>query len=175
VSAVAYSPDGQAAEFDVPIDSSDSVAFINSVKALRAQMHATDGLAVHLSGPAGVQSDSNDVFTDIDGKLLYATLLVVVVVLLFTYRSPVLWLVPVIGAVFALEAAHAVVYGLAKAGLTVNGLSAGILLVLVFGAGTDYALLLIARYREELHNHDDKHRRARRVLAVRAAFRHAHA
>ncbi len=157
VSPVISSKDGQAAQFVVPINASDTKPFVASVKALRAQLHVTPGLTVHLSGPAGVQSDSNDVFTNIDGKLLYATILVVVVVLLCTYRSPVLWLIPVIGAAAALESAQAAVYGLAKAGLTVNGLSAGILLVLVFGAGTDYALLLIARYREELHNHEDKH------------------
>ena len=157
VSDIAISSDGQAASFVVPVDAKDSVAFIDTVKALRAKLASVNGMSVHLTGPAGVQSDSNDVFSDIDGKLLYATVLVVVVVLLFTYRSPVLWLIPVLGAAGALELAQAVVYGIAKAGMTVNGLSAGILLVLVFGAGTDYALLLVARYREELHNHRDKH------------------
>jgi len=157
VTPVVYSDDGQAATFVVPVYAADSMEFIDTVKAVRAQLHADGGLAVHLTGPAGVQSDSNDVFSDIDGKLLYATVLVVVFVLLCTYRSPVLWLIPVIGAAAALELAQAVVYGLARAGMTVNGLSAGILLVLVFGAGTDYALLLVARYREELHRHEDKH------------------
>ena len=157
VTDVVDSRDDQAATFVVPLDASDSNAFIDNVKLLRAQLSDVDGLSVHLTGPAGVQSDSNDVFSDIDGKLLYATVLVVVIVLLITYRSPVLWLIPVLGAAAALELAQAAVYGLAKAGMTVNGLSAGILLVLVFGAGTDYALLLVARYREELHRHEDKH------------------
>ena len=79
-------------------------------------------------------------------------------ILLFTYRSPVLWLLPVISAGVALTCAQAVIYLLAEyAGLIVNAQSAGILTVLVFGAGTDYALLLVARYREELRRHDDRH------------------
>jgi len=92
------------------------------------------------------------------GTLLYSTLAVVIVILLVTYRSPVLWLLPVISSVVALITAEAVIYLLAAhAGLTVNGLSAGILLVLVFGASTDYALLIVARYREELRRHDRRH------------------
>ncbi|MCP9953438.1 MMPL family transporter [Actinomadura madurae] len=84
--------------------------------------------------------------------------LVVIVLLLFIYRSPILWFVPVLSAVFALGLAQSTVYLLAKyADLTVNGQSAGILTVLVFGVATDYALLLVARYREELHRHEDRH------------------
>ena len=94
----------------------------------------------------------------IDGKLLYSALAVVIIILLLTYRSPVLWLLPVISAGLALTVAQAVVYLLAtEADLTVNAQSAGILTVLVFGAGTDYALLLVARYREELRRHEDRH------------------
>jgi putative drug exporter of the RND superfamily len=90
--------------------------------------------------------------------LLLASAAVVAVLLLFTYRSPFVWLVPLLAVAFANQAASGAVYGLAKhAGLTVNGQSGGILPVLVFGAGTDYALLLIARYREELRRHEDKH------------------
>jgi RND superfamily putative drug exporter len=117
-----------------------------------------DGADVYVAGPGGQAADSAAVFAGIDGKLLYATVLVVVVILLLTYRSPLLWLLPVISAGVALMTAQAVIYLLAKdAGLTVNGQSAGILTVLVFGAGTDYALLLVARYREELHRHEDRH------------------
>src|SRR5262249_51338733 len=93
-----------------------------------------------------------------DSTLLYATLAVVIVLLLLTYRSPVLWLLPVLSAGVALITAEAVIYLLAThAGLTVNAQSAGILTVLVLGAGTDYALLLIARYREELRRHSARH------------------
>ena len=79
-------------------------------------------------------------------------------ILLITYRSPVLWLLPVISSGVALITAEAVIYLLAAhAGLTVNAQSAGILYVLVFGASTDYALLIVARYREELRRHDRRH------------------
>jgi len=117
-----------------------------------------DGLTMHVAGPAGNAADSAKAFAGIDGRLLYATIGVVVVILLLTYRSPVLWLLPVLSAGGALTASQAVIYLLAKhAGLTVNAQSAGILTVLVFGAGTDYALLLVARYREELRRHEDRH------------------
>ncbi|HKU18921.1 MAG TPA: MMPL family transporter [Candidatus Saccharimonadales bacterium] len=116
------------------------------------------GLDVHVAGPLGQASDSAKAFNGIDSTLLYAALGVVTVLLLITYRSPLLWLLPVISAGVALACAQSIVYLLAKhAGLIVNGQSAGILTVLVFGAATDYALLLIARYREELHNHQDRH------------------
>ncbi len=82
----------------------------------------------------------------------------VILILLFTYRSPVLWMVPILSAVCALQISQGLVYLLAKyADLTVNGQSQGILTVLVVGAGTDYALLLVARYREELRRHEDRH------------------
>ena len=109
-------------------------------------------------GPVGVNADFAEAFEGIDGTLLYSALAVVIVILLFTYRSPILWLLPVISAGVALTAAQAVIYLLAKNDvLTVNGQTQGILTVLVFGAGTDYALLLVARYREELRRHEDRH------------------
>jgi RND superfamily putative drug exporter len=116
------------------------------------------GLAVHITGPFGQAADSASAFEGIDGALLFATVGVVIVILLITYRSPVLWLLPVLSAGVALTVAQALIYLLAEhAGLVVNGQSAGILTVLVFGAGTDYALLLVARYREELRRHQDRH------------------
>lgn len=117
-----------------------------------------DGMATHVAGPAGNAADSAEAFEGIDTTLLLATAAVVIVILLLTYRSPVLWLLPVISAATALFSAEAVIYALARyADLTVNAQSAGILTVLVFGAGTDYALLLVARYREELRRHNDRH------------------
>ncbi|MEV5546899.1 MMPL family transporter [Streptomyces sp. NPDC052309] len=117
-----------------------------------------DGLAVHITGPGGTSADFAAAFRGIDSTLLFSAMVVVVVMLLITYRSPTLLLVPLLAVVCALFSAEALIYLLAEhGGLTVNGQSAGILTVLVFGAGTDYALLLVARYREELHHHEDRH------------------
>ncbi|WGL51761.1 MMPL family transporter [Nocardioides sp. BP30] len=124
---------------------------------LRSITHIS-GVDVHLAGPGGQTADAADAFAGIDGTLLYAALGVVIVILLFTYRSPILWVLPILSSVFALFTAEAVIYFLAKyANLTVNGQSQAILSVLVIGAGTDYALLLVARYREELRRHEDRH------------------
>jgi RND superfamily putative drug exporter len=119
---------------------------------------AIDGVDVNIAGQGGQAADSAEAFAGIDGTLLFATLGVVILILLFTYRSPLLWIVPILSAVCALEISQGLVYLLAKyADLTVNGQSQGILTVLVVGAGTDYALLLVARYREELRRHEDRH------------------
>jgi len=127
-----------------------------------------NGMSVHVTGPLGTAADSGNAFKGIDGTLLYSALAVVIVLLLLTYRSPTAWLLPVISAGVALTTAQAAIYLLAAhAGLTVNAQSAGILDVLVFGAGTDYALLLTARYREELRRHEDRH--AAMAVAIRRA------
>ncbi|WP_067457368.1 MMPL family transporter [Actinomadura macra] len=116
------------------------------------------GLKTHVTGPAGYGGDFSNVFSGFDKTLLLITAAIVIAILLITYRSPILWLAPLLCVGVALMAAEAVVYLLAEnAGLTVNGQAAFILTVLVFGAGTDYALLLIARYREELRRHRDRH------------------
>ncbi|HEX7740704.1 MAG TPA: MMPL family transporter [Marmoricola sp.] len=116
------------------------------------------GVTFHVAGAGGQASDAAEAFSGLDGKLLGFTVLAVVIILLITYRSPSLLLLPIISAGTALFTAQGVIYLLAKhAGLTVNGQSQGILTVLVFGAGTDYALLLVARYREELRRHEDRH------------------
>lgn len=116
------------------------------------------GVTVHLAGYGGQAADSAEAFEGIDTTLIGITLLVVIVLLLFTYRSPVLWVLPIVSVMVAYSVSGGVVYLLAKyAGLTVNGQSQAILGILVIGAGTDYALLLVARYREELRRHDDRH------------------
>jgi putative drug exporter of the RND superfamily len=153
--------DGQALQTVVPITMSDDGwnKIVDRVTTLQdITGSGTGGLSVQVTGPAGYNADNARAFAGIDSTLLLATILVVTVILLFAYRSPVLWLLPVICAGLALTAAQAFIYLLAAgAGLTVNAQSAGILMVLVFGAGTDYALLLIARYREELRRHEDRH------------------
>jgi RND superfamily putative drug exporter len=129
-----------------------------AVDSFRSTASSGDpGLNVHITGPAGIGADQSAAFKGIDGTLLYSTIAVVVILLLITYRSPILWLLPLMSSGLALAVAEGLIYLLAKQGLTVNAQSAGILLVLVMGAGTDYALLLIARYREELRRHEDRH------------------
>lgn len=116
-----------------------------------------NGLGFHVTGPAGHASDSIKAFSG-GGALTTITALVVVVMLLLTYRSPLLPLLPLLTVGVALVTSEAVIYLLAKnAGLVVNKQTSFILTVLVFGAATDYALLLISRYREELLRHEDRH------------------
>src|ERR1700743_396316 len=154
------SRDGKAIETLVPVNlgsqgwnkASDAATSLKNIA--RA---GPAGLTVYITGPLGSAADSANSFKGIDGTLRTPTLAVVIILLLITYRSPTLWLFPVISAGIALVSAEALIYLLARAGLTVNAQSAGILYVLVFGAGTDYALLLTARYREELRRHEDRH------------------
>ena len=117
-----------------------------------------DGVRLHVTGQGGSAADAAEAFGGIDSTLLLAALAVVVVILLFVYRSPVLWLFPIVSVVVGLGVTMGLVYFLAKeAGLTVNGQSQAILSILAIGAGTDYALLLVSRYREELRNFEDRH------------------
>jgi RND superfamily putative drug exporter len=156
-----YSADGKAIQTLVSVNlgkqgSSNATKAADSLRAITRA--GANRLSSHVTGPLGTAADDNVVFNSIDSTLLFAALAVVTVILLITYRSPVLWLLPVISSLAALFTAMAVVYLLAAhAGLTVNGLSVGILTVLVFGASTDYALLIVARYREELRRHDRRH------------------
>lgn len=155
------SPDGQAMQTIVPIEVGEEgwENLTPAVDRLRDVAGANDlGMATHVTGPGGIGADQAEAFEGIDSTLLTATVAVVVLLLLLTYRSPVLWLFPLLAAGVSLAVSQAVIYLLAEhAGLTVNAQSAGILIVLVLGAGTDYALLLTARYREELRKHEDRH------------------
>nr|WP_189194834.1 MMPL family transporter [Micromonospora fulviviridis] len=163
------SEDRQAVQVVVPIDAAEGEQVGAVVDRLR-EIAGTDrdGLTVDVAGPAGLLADLIEVFTAIDGPLLLVTLVVVLVILLIVYRSPVLWIFPLLAAGMSYSLAALCVYLLAKNDvIKLNGQAQGILTVLVFGAGTDYALLLIARYREELHRHE------RRWDAMRAAWKGA--
>ncbi len=163
------SADGQALQLYLPLDGRDLDSFVKSVEDLRALLDRPGrpaGLETYVTGLGGLQADLFEVFAAIDSSLLLATVGVVVVILLIVYRSPLLTLLPLLSVGVAFVLAGGIIYLLAKADvLTVNGQSRGILPVLVFGAGTDYALLIIARYREELH------RVERSWDAMRAALR----
>lgn len=156
------SQDGRALLLSVPLksDPNNGTMLMSTVKEVRRIVRANDpsGLQVKVTGQAGLGADLGNAFAGLDTTLLLGAAGVVAVLLLVIYRSPFLWLVPLVVAGIASQVAGAAVYLLARyAGLTVNGLSAGIMDVLVLGVGTDYALLLIARYREELRTHMDRH------------------
>ncbi|MGZ4616848.1 MAG: MMPL family transporter, partial [Actinomycetes bacterium] len=138
----------------LPDSTSPIVAVVETLRYHAKQAPA--GLDHYVTGIGGIFADEFEVFGSLDSTLLGITGLVVAIILILVYRSPVLWFIPLLTALLALSAASGLVYALAKNDvLTLNGQSQGILTVLVFGAATDYALLLVARYREELHNYDN--------------------
>lgn len=150
------SPDGAAAQLVVPVADGTATEAVEEIRA-RLTGQAPEQLRVYVSGPAGFITDLSEAFGDIDTLLLLVTASVVAVILVIVYRSPLLPLLVLFGAALALGTASAVVYALARADLILlNGQSQGIMLILVFGAATDYALLLVARFREELRRHPDR-------------------
>ncbi|WP_405965136.1 MMPL family transporter [Streptomyces sp. NBC_00723] len=166
VSPALLSEDGEAVEGVVPLrpDLGDELA--PTLDRIRAAAERVPGTTVRLAGPAATQADLSDAFAGIDGLLLAVALATVLVILLLVYRSVLLPLVIILGAVFALGLACAVVYALADHDVVrVDGQVQGILSILVIGAATDYALLLTARYREELAARTD------RFAAIAAALR----
>jgi RND superfamily putative drug exporter len=165
-----FSADGTAAllRAQVKRERTSSDATVEAVDAVRKRVSDPGGgLAVKVTGDAGFSADTSTVFRNIDGKLLGASFLLVLVLLALIYRSPFFLWIPLIAVALAEQATRSLGYGLTELGVTVNGQSASILSILVLGAGTNYALLLVARYREELRRRDDRHEAM--ALALRAA------
>ena len=131
-----------------------------SVEAIRAKDGPleTDGARAYVAGPASTIADLIKAFGGIDGILLLVAGVAVLLILLVVYRSPVIPILVLLTAGVALTLASLVVYFLAKNDvITLDGQGQGILSILVVGSATDYALLLVARYREELRNHEDRY------------------
>ncbi|MGX1128456.1 RND superfamily putative drug exporter [Streptomyces glaucescens] len=166
VSPALLSGDGKALRGVVPLRPDLGDGLPGTLERIRTAAERVPGTTVQLAGPAATQADLSDAFAGIDGMLLGVALAAVLVILLLVYRSVLLPLVIILGSVFALGLACAVVYALADRDvLRVDGQVQGILSILVIGAATDYALLVTARYREELAA------RADRYAAVTAAVR----
>lgn len=170
------SQDGKAALINVQLNSKiagenieDEPALPLIIEFIRADLEKNFGsssIETHVTGPGGIFADLFGAFGSIDTQLLKTTLIVVALILIVVYRSPFLWIIPLFTAALALAFATMIVYYLAKANvIDLNGQTQGILDVLVLGAATDYALLLISRYREELHLHHS------RFTAMRVALR----
>ncbi|OLB81501.1 MAG: hypothetical protein AUI14_03230 [Actinobacteria bacterium 13_2_20CM_2_71_6] len=163
-----WSDDGKAAEILLQFQTTDPAALGDGVAWIRDLAGKSPGLSSHVTGPAGLFADFGNAFKGIDSVLVLVTGIIVLVILILVYRSPILPFVVLGSAIFALSVASGAVYLLAKNDLiTLNGQSQGILDVLVLGAGTDYALLLVSRYREELRRHES------RFDAIRVAWRAA--
>ncbi|RZD69197.1 hypothetical protein C0Q59_03095 [Streptomyces albidoflavus] len=159
------SEDGKALEGVVPLrtDLDELQPVLDEIKEAAGKVPGTEAV---IAGPAASQADLSDAFAGIDGLLLGVALIAVLLILLVVYRSVLLPLVIIFGAVLALGLACAVVYALAQRDVVrVDGQVQGILSILVIGAATDYALLLTARFREELSLHGD------RFTAMRLAWR----
>lgn len=160
------SEDGRALQGVVQLRPDLGDKLPDTLERLTRAAQQVPGTTARLAGPAASQADLSDAFAGIDGLLLGVALATVLVILLLVYRSVLLPLVIIIGAVFALGLSCAIVYALADRDIVrVDGQVQGILSILVIGAATDYALLLTARFREELPRHDH------RLTAMRAALR----
>lgn len=156
VSPAIVSDDGSAAQAFIPIRSDAELS--DTVRALGAHLRAEapSGVTVYITGPAGFSADLVAGFAGIDGLLLGVALLAVLVILVLVYRSLLLPVVVLSTSLFALCVALLAVWWLAKAGvLLLSGQTQGILFILVIGAATDYALLLVSRFREELRSTQD--------------------
>jgi RND superfamily putative drug exporter len=160
------SPDGTAAQVIVPLTTDEGEELEDAVSQVRQLLEAApEGLTAVVGGPGGILGDFIEAFGEIDGILLVVALSVVLVILLVVYRSPVLPVVVLLTAVLALGAASAGTYWLARGDvLDLSGQSQGILFILVVGAATDYSLLIVARFREELRDHESKYDAMRRAL-----------
>jgi putative drug exporter of the RND superfamily len=160
------SKDGKAAIVTAYIKANgEGERIVDPVKFWRDEI--TDpggGLSVKITGGAGFSADAIEVFEGINGTLLLAALSLVIFLLIVIYRSPMFFLIPLIAVVFAEILSRSIGYGVSELGVTINGQSSSIMSVLVLGAGTDYALLLVARYREELHRTADKYEAMRTAL-----------
>ncbi|GGQ56409.1 MMPL family transporter [Streptomyces althioticus] len=163
------SEDGKALQSVVQVEPDLGDKLADVVDEVRDAAGTVDGTTAEVAGPAASQTDLSDAFSGIDGLLLGVALAAVLVILLLVYRSVLLPFVIILGSVFALGLACAVVYVLADHDVVrVDGQVQGILSILVIGAATDYALLLAARFREELATRGDRFTAAR--AAVRRSF-----
>jgi RND superfamily putative drug exporter len=158
------SPNGDVAYtvLTVPTDFEKSADWGKAVREITGE--EADGMRILLTGDLGFATDAEEVFGDLDTKLLAATVLLVLVLLGLIYRAVLVALTPLLVVFFSYTVATAFVYLYAKSGASVSSNGTTILIVLMFGVGTDYSLLLVSRYREELRRIDDKHGAMGRAL-----------
>ncbi|HEX8054021.1 MAG TPA: MMPL family transporter [Thermoleophilaceae bacterium] len=159
-----FAPDGDAALASYTFEN-DFETLGDEGEALREITgDGGGGLEVYVTGQAGFGADFKEVFGELDTKLLLATVLLVLVLLGAIYRSPLIAISPLIVVAFAYMVAQGLIYLYTQTGAVVNNNATQILVVLMFGVGTDYCLLLVSRYREELRRVEDKHEAMARAM-----------
>jgi RND superfamily putative drug exporter len=160
------SRDGSVAFAAIPLTSQDSDERTDAIKAIRAITGEGDhgGLVTHVTGPAALQSDLTTTLQSTDASLLIATALLVLLLLLAIYRAPLMALLPLIVVGISYTIAQGIVHiGADAADTTIDRTAVTLLAILMFGAGTDYCLLMVSRYTSELRDHEDKHEALRRA------------
>jgi RND superfamily putative drug exporter len=158
------SQDGATAFTVIPINAKTQQDINVVTEEVRAVVNGGSGLTAEVTGPAALETDLRDAFESADLALVLVTALLVLVLLLAIYRSPLLALIPLVVVGFSYMIASGVIKVLADAGMQVTSISTSLLAVLMFGAGTDYCLLLVARYSEELHTHEDRYEALQRAI-----------
>ena len=159
---IEYSPDGKGALVFASLDGNPGdESFRDSVQAIRDHFGETvEGMQVRVTGPGGLITDVYQIFLNADVKLLVGTVILVLVLLLLIYRSPVLPFVPLVAVGFGYFVAGGILALAANAlDVTLSGQATSLMVILLFGAGTDYGLLLISRYREDLRRESGRPRR----------------
>jgi uncharacterized membrane protein YdfJ with MMPL/SSD domain len=160
----------KASTDELAANQKDLKGYLSKQKSnLNFEKHVSDaGLHVRFTGPAAIATDATALFGKADVTLLISTILIVLILLILLYRSPILAIIPLIGVVFANGLAGPVLGFLAKQGIiTVDSQATSIMTVLLFGAGTDYCLFLVSKYRECLLEESDKFK------ALQQAIRHS--
>jgi RND superfamily putative drug exporter len=155
----------QATAFTViPINATTQQEINTLTEEVREIVNDADGMTAEVTGPAALESDLRHAFEQADFALLAAVGILVLVLLLAIYRSPLIALIPLVVVGLSYMIASGVIKLLADAGMQVTSISTALLAVLMFGAGTDYCLLLVSRYSEELHTHGDRYEALQRAI-----------
>ncbi|MFD2671942.1 MMPL family transporter [Marinicrinis sediminis] len=124
---------------------------ITNADLFAADVDSSEELSARITGPVGIQIDATGLFSDADVSLLIATVILVLVFLLLIYRSPILALIPLVAVGFAYGVISPLLGWMAREEwIVVDSQGLSIMTVLLFGAGTDYCLFLIARFRQLL-------------------------
>ncbi|WP_155922151.1 MMPL family transporter [Bacillus sp. EB01] len=151
------SEDKSTAVIPLILDASlDNKEIKESKEKIKEVAGDASNLNLYITGPAGIASDSLDLFSRADVVLILSTVGLILVLLIVIYRSPLLALIPLLAAAFVYEAVMQVLGLMGMVGLEIGNQTLSIMSILLFAAVIDYSLFVFSRYREELKQHEDK-------------------